>query len=91
MELETRFKAYGRKDLDSLPQLAGLDPSERFAMGVVARVFPFRVNDYVLSSLIDWSKVPDDPMFRLVFPHRDRSAMPGCSVSAPVPGPRGQA
>ncbi len=30
-------------------------------------MFPFRVNGYQLD-LIDWSKVPNDPIFRLVFP-----------------------
>ncbi|WP_432832386.1 KamA family radical SAM protein [Dactylosporangium sp. CA-092794] len=31
-------------------------------------VLPFRVNEYVLSELIDWSRVPGDPMYQLVFP-----------------------
>src|SRR5262249_42533626 len=28
-------------------------------------------NEYVLRELIDWKRIPDDPMFRLTFPHRD--------------------
>lgn len=40
-------------------------------MRVVSSVLPFRVNDYVLDELIDWQRVPDDPMFRLVFPQRE--------------------
>jgi L-lysine 2,3-aminomutase len=32
---------------------------------------PFRTNDYVLESLIDWSAAPDDPIYRLVFPQAD--------------------
>ena len=31
-------------------------------------VFPVKLNDYVLDHLIDWHAVPDDPMFRLLFP-----------------------
>ena len=27
-----------------------------------------RTNNYVVSQLIDWSAVPDDPMFQLTFP-----------------------
>ncbi|MBL8743951.1 MAG: lysine 2,3-aminomutase [Myxococcales bacterium] len=54
-----------------MPQLARFDQRERFAMGIVARVFPFRVNRYVVEELIDWSKAPDDPMFRLLFPQRE--------------------
>ena len=32
-------------------------------------VLPLRVNDYVLSQVIDWSAIPSDPMFQLVLPH----------------------
>lgn len=48
-----------------------LGTQHRFEMEVVAKVLPFRVNDYVLNELIDWERGPDDPIFRLVFPHRD--------------------
>ncbi|THH18167.1 hypothetical protein EW146_g2773 [Bondarzewia mesenterica] len=36
-----------------------------------ASVFPMRANNYVVDELIDWSRVPDDPIFRLVFPQPD--------------------
>jgi len=38
---------------------------------LVSRVLPFRVNSYVLDELIDWDRIPDDPIYRLTFPHRD--------------------
>ncbi|WDT92493.1 lysine 2,3-aminomutase [Streptomyces sp. SCSIO-PteL053] len=38
---------------------------------VVGSVLPFKVNEYVADELIDWSAAPDDPIFRLTFPHRD--------------------
>lgn len=38
---------------------------------VVSSVLPFKVNSYVAEQLIDWSAAPDDPIFRLTFPHRD--------------------
>ncbi|MCH2100319.1 MAG: lysine 2,3-aminomutase [Planctomycetes bacterium] len=57
----------GQKLLD-LPQVRALPADTQFAMRVVATVLPFRVNNHVLEELIDWSRVPDDPMFRLVFP-----------------------
>lgn len=65
-----RFRVFGPRDLDSIPQLAGLAPSERRAMKVVSRVLPFQVNPYVLEQLIDWRSVPDDPIFQLTFPQR---------------------
>ncbi len=37
-------------------------------MTAVAAVLPFRVNEYVLEELIDWSNVPDDPIYQLTFP-----------------------
>jgi len=30
-----------------------------------------RTNNYLVDELIDWSNVPNDPMFRLVFPQPD--------------------
>ncbi|MDL1958117.1 MAG: lysine 2,3-aminomutase [Deltaproteobacteria bacterium] len=47
-------------------------PNEiRFAMRVVTKVLPFRVNQYVIRHLINWENVPDDPIFRLTFPQQD--------------------
>ena len=40
----------------------------REIMKAVSWVFPFRVNEYVIQELIDWSAVPEDPLYRLVFP-----------------------
>ncbi|KAF4637314.1 hypothetical protein G7Y89_g770 [Cudoniella acicularis] len=42
-----------------------LDPKLYLA---AAHVFPMRNNNYVCDELIDWSNVPDDPMFQLTFP-----------------------
>lgn len=60
-----RYRALG---LDAVPQLDILDAETRFAVAVTGRVLPFRVNRYVVDELIDWSRVPDDPIFRLTFP-----------------------
>ena len=63
-----RLKVYTRRDLARIPHLRGLPQSQREAMEAVAAVLPFRVNEYVLDELIDWSAVPEDPMFQLTFP-----------------------
>jgi len=65
------MQLYSIRDIGSLPQLSKLPVQSQFAIRVVAHVFPFRANNYVVEELIDWSRVPDDPMFRLTFPHRD--------------------
>ena len=31
-------------------------------------MLPFRTNNYVIEELIDWSNVPEDPVFQLTFP-----------------------
>jgi KamA family protein len=66
-----KFEVFERRQIDAIPRLAALPASERDMMKVVSLVFPFRVNRYVLEELIDWGRVPDDPMYRLTFPHRD--------------------
>jgi L-lysine 2,3-aminomutase len=65
------FKVFERRQIDSIPRVAELSACERDMMKVVSRVFPFRVNSYVIEELIDWQRVPDDPIYRLTFPHRD--------------------
>lgn len=66
----TEFKAYQFRHMRRFEAFARLPPEHQFDMEVVAQILPFRVNSHVLNQLIDWSRAPDDPMFRLVFPHR---------------------
>lgn len=65
-----RFKVYTARQIDQIPQLQHLSDEQRFEMRVVANVLPFRVNQYVIEQLIDWSAVPNDPIFQLTFPQR---------------------
>jgi len=62
------FRVHTPRDLDRLTAVHHLPADQRFAMKVVSTVLPFRVNDYVVEDLIDWSNVPDDPIFQLTFP-----------------------
>jgi KamA family protein len=65
-----RFKVFTQRDLDKIPQLQRLSEAARFEMRVVSSVLPFRVNEYVIDELIDWSNVPADPIYQLTFPQR---------------------
>ena len=65
-----RFRAYGPRHIDAIAERYGLPDDIRETVRRISLVLPFRVNDYVLSELIDWDRVPDDPMFRLTFPQR---------------------
>ncbi len=66
-----KMKFYGLKDIDNIPQLKLLNKDEKFALNVVAHVLPFRTNNYVVEELIDWSNVPDDPIYQLTFLQKD--------------------
>jgi KamA family protein len=67
---QTRYRAITPQNVERLPQWNRLEPELQEAVGIVSQVLPFWVNEYVLDELIDWSKVPDDPMFQLTFPQR---------------------
>lgn len=47
------------------------DAQQAHDVEVVGHVLPFKVSAHVIDTLIDWANVPDDPLYRLVFPHRD--------------------
>lgn len=51
-----------------MPQLQRLTAIERDSMKAVSAVLPFRVNNYVVEELIDWTNIPSDPMYQLTFP-----------------------
>lgn len=74
------FHAYPFRQIRDHEVFARLSHQRRFEMEVVAQVLPFRVNQYVIDELIDWSNPEADPMFRLVFPHR--SMLPAMDFDA---------
>jgi KamA family protein len=47
-----------------------LSAEEREGIEVVSKVLPFRTNEYVVRELIDWSRVPDDPLYQMTFVQR---------------------
>ena len=63
-----RYVARGPAQLHRIAQRHGLAPQLEETVRLLSLVLPFRVSQYVLEELIDWSRVPDDPMFQLVFP-----------------------
>ena len=67
---EPRYRAVTARNFRQVPELAAFSESELFEMEVVASVFPFRTNNYVIDELIDWDNIPADPVFRLTFPQR---------------------
>lgn len=69
--ISPKLKIFQLKDLYNIPQLEVLSKEEIFNMEVVANILPFRVNNYVIEELIDWSNVPQDPIFQLTFMNKE--------------------
>jgi len=66
-----KYKAYNIKSFKELNKEKNfLDEKEFKEIEIASLVFPFKVNNYVLS-LIDWDNYKDDPIFRLVFPQKE--------------------
>ncbi len=66
-----QYKAYKLDNFKSIPQIAAISPDIIEAIEVVGRVLPFKTNSYVVDNLIDWTRVPADPIFTLTFPRRE--------------------
>lgn len=65
------YRSYALHNFRNIPQMAGISESYKRNMEVVGQVLPFKVNNYVINELINWDNVPDDPIFRLTFPHHE--------------------
>ena len=68
------YEAITLHNYEAIPQVRDLPTAQRHEIRVVAQVLPFKSNRYVVDQLVDWSRVPDDPMFRLTFPQREMLA-----------------
>ncbi len=65
------YKSYSLRNFDQLQQVKNLSQSERNAIEIVGNVLPFKTNNYVVENLIDWSNIPDDPIYTLTFPRKE--------------------
>ena len=68
------YQAYTVRTFRQIRQVQSLPAEQQIAIEVVGQVLPFRVNNYVVDELIDWSRVPDDPIFVLTFPQAEMLA-----------------
>ena len=65
------YRAYNIKTFKELNKEKNYLPQKEIEeIEIASLVFPFKVNNYVLS-LIDWENYKDDPIFRLVFPQKE--------------------
>ena len=66
----TKYTPLTARDLDAIGAEKGLDAETRHEMGVVSTVLPFKTNRYVIDHLIDWERVPEDPVYQITFPQK---------------------
>ncbi|AXT56700.1 hypothetical protein J8L88_07660 [Aquimarina sp. MMG015] len=65
------FKSYHSKAFKQTIYFEKLPHEEQVTFNALANVFHFKVNNYVLEKLIDWDNIPNDPMYKLVFPRKE--------------------
>ncbi len=63
-------KQYTLRNLHEIPEYHSLPEELQFELEVVGQVLPFKTSRYVLEQLVDWKRVPDDPLYRLTLPQR---------------------
>lgn len=71
MQESYKYKAYSLNNFRDIPQMERLPEEIKFDIEVVGQVLPFKANNFVVDHLIDWDRVPADPLFLLTFPQRD--------------------
>jgi L-lysine 2,3-aminomutase len=86
-----RYRALGPAQLPGIAHRYGLSAAEVRAVRLHSMVLPFRVNSYVLDQLIDWSAVPEDPIYQLVFPQPGMLPASDLAVLAEQAGASGSA
>jgi KamA family protein len=70
-DADQRYRSITLQNLPKMSPWQRLPSELQEVIQVVATVLPFRANEYVVDELIDWRRVPRDPMFQLIFPQRD--------------------
>ena len=66
-----KYKVYTAQSYKTIPQVQKyLTDEQIFDIDVVSKVFPFKVNNYVIDKLINWENPLEDPIFRLTFPQK---------------------
>ncbi len=66
--MRAKYRAYTSKNYHDIKQLKHLSRFTLLRMEAVAKVLPFRTNNYITDHLIDWENIPDDPIFQMTFP-----------------------
>jgi KamA family protein len=66
-----RFITYNAKNFRKIEYIRYLPETIKRDIEIVAKVIPFKTNNYVVDYLIDWDNYENDPIYILNFPNRD--------------------
>jgi L-lysine 2,3-aminomutase len=66
-----RFVTYNLKNFREIEYMRYLPEETKREIDVVARVIPFKTNNYVTDYLIDWENYEEDPIYVLNFPNKN--------------------
>lgn len=66
-----KYKSYTLSNFREISQVKSITNELINDIEVVGSVLPFKTNNYVTDYLIDWSKIPNDPIFVLTFPQKE--------------------
>ena len=66
-----KYNSFMLHNFKNIPQLQSVSSQIIEAIEIVGSVLPFKTNNYVVDKLIDWNRVPNDPMFKLTFPQKE--------------------
>ncbi|MEM0999234.1 MAG: lysine 2,3-aminomutase [Bacteroidota bacterium] len=63
-----QYVSYDRRTFQRTPYFAQMSQREQAHFKALTHIYHFKVNRYVLENLIDWNQVPNDPVYRYLFP-----------------------
>ncbi len=66
-----KFKSYSNSTFKNTDYYHRLPKKEQEVFDILSTVFHFKVNNHVLDNLIDWKNIPNDPIYKLVFPRKE--------------------
>lgn len=66
-----KFISYNNTSFKKTKYYELLPEEEREVFDILSSVFHFKVNNYVLEHLIHWDSIPNDPIYKLIFPRKE--------------------
>lgn len=65
------FHTYNNRNFSQTNYYQRLPEDEQNTFDLLSQVYHFKVNTFVISNLINWEAIPEDPIYRYIFPRRE--------------------